>query len=304
MHHPIPQHPPSRHFSASGRPLAFAALLGLACEIASSDNLSWNPNVSAGNLDSAGSWVSATAPTAADVLVFNNVGPLTASLANDLSIDNLQIGDSDVSFSLGDKTLTVAKSPNINGSGSFSLTSGTIIGTAQWPAIGGNKPLNMTVTGANTLLSLAGGSIGSSGSGHTIMVGDGATIRGTSHLAAMGGANQSQLVFDNANIEMGNVQWNNRLYVCSESTDSKVVFQNGSKIRVPIDYLALGFNAKAKHNDLVITGDGTEATLFSAYVGFNGASNTLSVLNGAVFSVTKKEYSDRSDAFSICIFWD
>ena len=270
------------------RCLVLAVAFGFACGRLPGDTLKWNSGVSSGNLDSAGSWDPSAVPTFSDVLVFDNVGPLSASLSNDLSIDNLQIGGSDVSFSLGDKTLTVANAASINGTGSFSLLSGSLIGQRQWSEIGGNKPLNMTVSGANTLLVLAGGSLGSAGSGHSITVSNGATIRGTSHLAAMGWSNQSQLVFDNANIEMGTVQWNNRLYVCSGSTGSKVVFRNGSKIRVPIDYLALGFDAKAKHNDLVITGTGTEASLYSAYVGFNGASNTLYVLDGAVFAVTNK----------------
>lgn len=249
------------------------------------EDMTWKSGLTSGNLDEATSWEANAVPGESSDLRFVLGVYATAGLLDDLSVNSLRIQDSDLAFSLGDKTLTVAGGSTFGGGGSFRLTSGSLIGLKAW-TIGDAKPLVMEVSGANTYLELHGDGIGASGSGHVFTISNGAHVKGTMHLAAIQRANNSTLTVDNAYLSMTNWQYNSRLYVCSDSVDSKVYFKNGAQIDVPNDYLSLGTRSSARNNELWVTGAGTECRLNMAYVGQAGPSNTLYVVDGAKVTTT------------------
>lgn len=263
------------------------SLCGVMLQV-QAENLNWKNDVATGDLAAAENWRQEAAPGEGDALYIQNLSNKTdISLSKDLSVGSVEVSKSTVDLGFGDKTLTVANASNLKGAGTIDFTSGRIIGARSWN-IGDGDPLTMTISGQGTYLSTMGGSYCYNGGPHQLTISDGAKIYSTSHLTLLGYANGSEIVLDNAKLGVQNVQYNGRLYVGSNSKNAKFIVRNGALVEVPNDYLAIGQNASAENNKMVVTGEGTRCITSSLYVGANGPNNVLRVENGATFAVTNK----------------
>lgn len=266
------------------------SFVSLVAVSASAANLTWIlPESGSGNLLDSANWNGGATPTEADMLQFSSVGDYEVVLDADATAKSIVVRNGGPSFLLYPWTLSFVEGFIVTQSGEFTLGSGTLrVGGLTQFGTDATR-VKVRLVGPTTQLEVAGADFGAQGTGHLVEIVEGAKVTALGNIAIGNFANACTTVVDGVGSEIRGTPAKTRLYVGGAGSNNRLTIQHGGYVEVPDGnwtYLYVGNDARAKYNDLVVTDAGTVLRTGEAYIGNNGFSNTVYVLDGGLYDCT------------------
>ncbi|MFZ2643261.1 MAG: PEP-CTERM sorting domain-containing protein [Verrucomicrobiia bacterium] len=134
--------------------------------------------------------------------------------------------------------------------------------------------------------------VGNSGSGNSLTIANSgyvSSVKGGYIGYNEGAGNNSVLVTGtNSTWELGKGTWDNGTYfqVGGSGSSNSLTIADGGKVKVEMINMVIGNTASSRSNSVVVTGTNSswQGSSSTIYVGYNGSSNRLSIVNGGQVS--------------------
>lgn len=287
----------------SSRSSRFLPLFLLTAAVAPAANLTFIPSGdgASASLNEAASWSSGALPTATDGMLFTDPGTYTATATDSLSAGAFTQRNGNVTFALGGNTLSVLGDFSFNstaGEGvrpSFTLRSGTI-GAGRTYLGMGTGPVDVTLTGSGSVFRPGNGYIGYAAPDCTLSVLEGAAFAPTNTfgIGYLGTSSGNRMVVSGEGATH-TIPRGFRFYAGENGSGNTVVYSDGASLLGESgSNFALGWNAAACCNTVLVHGASTTFLPQTVNVGNNGSSNLLEIAGGATVTINSLSVNARN----------
>ena len=287
----------------SSRSSRFLPLFLLTAAVAPAANLTFVPagDGASASLNEAASWSTGALPTATDGMLFTDPGTYTATATDSLSAGAFTQRNGNVTFSLGGNTLSVLGDFSFNSTAddgvhpSFTLRSGTI-GAGRTYLGMGTGPVDVTLTGSGSVFRPGNGYIGYAAPDCTLSVLEGAAFAPTNTfgIGYLGTSSGNRMVVSGEG-STHTIPRGFRFYAGENGSGNTVVYSDGASLLGESGSIfALGWNAAACCNTVLVHGASTTFLPQTVNVGNNGSSNLLEIAGGATVTINSLSVNARN----------